>query len=282
MLDIAVVALVVICVLLGHRKGVLMALISLGAAVVALIGMGAAAPFIQRAVNAGSSVAASRTSAVVQLVCGLAIFISVSLAGRIFARRLGRDEEGDPLPWNRLLGSLAGLALGVVLGLLVLFAADTYAKMSSVEDTGRILEAVRSSRLVDAVSPYNPSDRYLVPELVSVLVAYRSDPEVMEDARNDPHLSELLSDPRVETALADRELRQAIESWDWQAIRDSSSLRALREDHELWERVFSDRTRKSLRELLAAARRRAEEREMEDPDAEGGNAVDGFEEPEAP
>jgi hypothetical protein len=158
--------------------------------------------------------------------------------------------------------------MGLSLALLLVFTADTYAKMAPADEEGYVLQEVRESWLVQKVSPHNPADRYMVPELLRVLILYRSDPQVIEDARADPHLESLLSDPVLKAAIEDKGLQDALERWDLQAIRHNKSLQALREDDELWSRVFSEETRASLRRLIEAADEREATRAAEDEDAE--------------
>lgn len=273
MIDLIVLVIVALCVLRGYLRGVVLALVCLGALVFAYAGSIVLGPGVARFL-ADQGMPGVWAWLVGPACAGMAIYISLRVAGSLLDRKLGRTRRGDLHAWNRKLGMLGGLVVGLLISLCVLFLVDGVLKAAGGSGDGRLVRAARASRLRRMVSDYNPANRFIkVVELLRILGRH---PDLVQQIDRPAHLQELLERQAVRDVLNEPDLMEAWQEKRYDDLLENEKLRAVWDDEELREMLFSQETLDALNQMADEAREKAAS------ESEQADAPEGDETPDEP
>ncbi|MFP4029364.1 MAG: CvpA family protein [Candidatus Brocadiia bacterium] len=246
MLDFFVIIIILGFAGIGYLRGILRESLTVGALIVSYFaGAVLAPPFAElvmliRPLNPGVAYAIGRAAG------GLLAFFSLAVTARIADQRIGRGSQGIPVFWNRFLGLLGGFGLGCGLAIFLLCVADALEKAYPASDSWQVRVA-RKSRLANLVSAYNPADRLLLIDYVRLLNEVSSDPNSVEELKQEDMFRQLLERDLIQEILADDELMEAIRTRELAEVARDPRIRQLLRDEELREIMFSPEMKEAVR-----------------------------------
>jgi len=258
MIELVVLMLIALCAFRGYLRGILIGVLSLVALVGAVAGSAAVAPRLATYVAGHTEMSVPASYVLARVAAAILIFVSLRVCAVIVAEKLGRTERGDMRAWNRRLGVLAGVVMGIVTSLFFLFAVDLYVKANPNANT-RLVSAAGASPLRRVVSDHNPADRLMLDVLVRLYVHGRRNPEVAERLKNSPQIQSLLDEAAVQAVVNDQALVEAVNAKKVHEIVNNENLRLLVKDEEIRKRLFSDEMRSELNKIAEWAEQRADD-----------------------
>jgi len=246
MLDLVLVLIVVLCAVWGYLRGGLVSVLALGALIVAYL---ASAPLGPVAAGVlAPHLPAGAAYLVGRLVAGLCVYIPLAIVAGVVDRKIGRTREGKVHRWNRALGTVCGLASGLVWFFMVVFVADVAIKVFP-EARGRVAGSAKRSLFRRWLSPLNPADRFLVTDVLRLLRTAQQDPQVMQRLMEREEVRRLFDNLKFKRLVEDEQLARALRSGRVDAVLANRNLQNLLADKELQSLVLSE-MRTALQEVL--------------------------------
>lgn len=258
MLDLIAILAVLFFMLIGYLRGVLREGLTLGALIFTFYASGQVAPQAGELILKVADLPQGAAYTVGRAVAGMIIFLSFYLAIRIIDRHLGRTPQGRPVGWNRRLGLLAGLLVGVGLVFCTLCVADALQK-TYPESEAWWARTSRRSWLREWVAPFNPADRLAVTGYLTVFQQISRDPESIEGLQEKEPFQKLMKHELIQEILDDEELMQSIHQRDIGRVARDAKIRRLLSDAELRKIMFSPEMREAMREVAEERKERMEE-----------------------
>jgi len=260
MIDVLVLVILAAFVFWGFERGVLNAVMTLAAIVVAAIISAQLAPGLARHL-VGVEVALRYPVARVGSL--LVAWMSLRVSGGVIARRYGRTERGEVRLWNRRIGALAGLVSGLTVALTLLFALDTFVQVAP-DAEGRVAKWAQASFLRRTARPFNPLNKLHMDVLVPLALKAQKDPTVIEKLAENEAVKRILEHPAIQAVLADKELMAAVHEGRVEDIIRNENVRVVLADKDLRRMLGSDELRQAIKEACA---------EPEEEDGAPGEAV---------
>lgn len=207
--------------LLGYVRGILREVLYTGAVVGAWIGSGRLsehfAPML-RAVGVPSGTIPTLS----RITAGVAVFFVLSLVARGADRAIGRDREGTVKPWNRRLGTLAGLSIGVMVAVFLVALGDAYLQ-TFPKRSGALTKELQQSYLRSQVAEVEAARRLRMTEFLKTV----RNPKALErELSKQRRLRELLQDPEVQRLLREHERQRAFAEGQGQSQSSGSGPNA--------------------------------------------------------
>ena len=255
MFTVGVTIVLLLSITWGYLRGALRDVLGLAALLVAYL---ASEPFGRTLgvwIAGHWQTAAGRAYILARVGAGLAIYVSLKISAAVANRRFGQDETGVTRPWNRNLGAVLGLVYGLVLVLIVVFLADS---MHKAGIQGGFVDSVSKSWIDQRLSPYNPADRFLLTDVLTLLQKARQDPDVLQRLRQDPTVQAIMDKDDVRAVLDDQDLAEAIRNGDVRQVLENEHLKRLLQDKELMRQVLSPEVRKAIRDAVTESKDKRE------------------------
>jgi len=260
MLDGLAVGMVMVFGLLGYTRGILRQGLTVAALVASYFASALLAAPLAGWVPEDWQVTDAMAHVIGRALGGAMVFVSLSLASHLIDKRIGRTQSGVPVPWNRNLGGLAGVAFGLLLAFCGLCLADAYRKAYPASD-GWWARAIDASYFRRQVQLMNPADRFLITDSLKLIRRARNNPEALKKLAEKEELKALLDDPLIQEILQDEELMSAIQNRDLKRVAGDEKITRLLTNAELRKKVFSPQVRAAFSEAV-------EEMAHEDDDAQ--------------
>lgn len=240
-IDLVVLIAVVLFAFLGYRRGLLRHLAGLGALLAASLAAGFVGTRAAKLIAPKSAMPSFTTYAVCCVVAWVVLFIVARiLLGRL-ARRLGSDQQGEPKPWNRKLGALAGAAEALFLAWLVLGVLDALPEDFRKERLPLVHREIEGSFFTNwVVRPTSPATLLEIQPLVSDLTVLSEHPDALREVGREPKLQAIVTHAKVQAVLTDPALTREWADGQYGRFFSNTKVREALEDSDL---------RKMLREL---------------------------------
>ena len=204
MVDVIAGFVPVFFALLGYVRGILREVLYTGAVVGAWIGSGRLAEHFAPMLQA-VGIPASSVPTLSKIAAGVAVFFVLSLVARGADRAIGRDREGEVKPWNRRLGTLAGLAIGVMVAVFLVALGDAFLQ-TFPKRSGPLAKELKQSYLRKQVAEVEAARRLHMTEFLKTV----RNPKALErELSKQRQLRELLQDPEVRRLLREHEKQKA-------------------------------------------------------------------------
>lgn len=254
--DLIVLILVVLFAFLGYRRGLLRHIASLGALVVASLGAGIVGARGAALLAGRSAMPSPTVYALSCIVAWLVLFAAGRLLFGWAARKLGSDKQGEPKPWNRKLGALAGAGEALLISWLVIGILDALPEDFRKERLPRVHSELEGSPFTNwVVRPTSPARLLEIQPLVSDLAVLSEHPEALRGLERRGEIQKIIAHKKVQAILADSELTK-----DWLDARygrffSSPKVREALEDSELRAMLRELPVRSILHEAAERARK---------------------------
>lgn len=204
MVDVIAGFVPVFFALLGYARGILREALYTGAVVGAWIGSGRLAGHFAPMLRA-VGVPASSIPTLSKIAAGVAVFFVLSLVARGADRAIGRDREGEVKPWNRRLGTLAGLSIGILVAVFLVALGDAFLQ-TFPKRTGPLARELKESYLRKQVAEVDAARRL---RMTDFLKTVRNPEKLERELSKQRRLRELLEDPEVRRMLREHEKQKA-------------------------------------------------------------------------
>jgi len=257
MVDLLIILLLLLCVGIGFIRGVLRSALLFGALIVAYPASGAVtSPFVFL-VERASSLSGTASYVWGRAIATVVVYVSLVIAAGLIDRKFGRTKWGMPLRWNRNLGALVGVLVGLLAAFAILCGLDVYVKVLP-EREGRLIATARASRMRRLVSRINPADRYLLTDSLKLLKKLQENPELQHEIMAAPEVQKLIDQSGIRNLLQDKELENALRERNIERVLKDERLRNLLKNEDLRKTLFSQDLRQALRQAIEDAEKKAQ------------------------
>jgi len=254
-IDLIVLVLVVLFGFLGYRRGLLGHLASLGALVVASL----AAGFVGTQAAMLVAPRSAMPSPTVYAICCVAAWVVIFILSRIvfgrLAKKLGSDEQGEPKPWNRKLGALAGAAEALLLSWLVVGLLDALPEDYRKERLPMVHRELEGSPFTNyVVRPTSPATLLELSLLIPDLAVLSEHPEALSIVAQRDDIKGIAGHPKVQEVLNDTELMKEWMAGNYGRFSSHPKVRSALEDDGLRTMLRKVPVRAILHEAAERAR----------------------------
>jgi len=254
-IDLIVLIVVVLFAFLGYRRGLLRHLASLGALVAASLAAGFVGAQAAKIVAPRSAM----PSPTVYALCCVGAWVVVYIVCRIVfgrvAKKLGSDPQGEPRPWNRKLGALAGAAEALLLAWVAIGVLDALPEDFRKERLPLVHRELDGSPFTNyVVRPTSPARLLELQPLIPDLAVLSEHPEALSVVAEKDEIRRIAGHPRVKAVLTDPELMKEWMAGNYGRFSSDRKVRAALEDAELREMLRRLPVRAILHEAAERAR----------------------------
>lgn len=255
-IDLIVLIVVTLFVFLGYRRGLLGHLAGLGALVVASLTAGAVAREAVRLFTSGSAMPSPMT----YVLCGMGAWVLLFFLSRFLflriAKKLGSTEGGEPKPWNKKLGALAGAAEALALCWFVVGILDALPEDYRRQHWPSVHQELEGSFFTNwVVRPTSPATRLELQPLIRDLAILSDHPEALRGIERKPEVQKIARNPKVAAILQDPELVKEWLDGRYGRFFSDRKVRAALADPELREMLRDVPVRAILHEAAERAGR---------------------------
>ncbi len=239
--DLIVLIVLVVFVFLGWRRGLLRHLAGLGALVVASLAAGFAAREGAALIAPKGGMPSAATYAICCVVAWLVLYFVCRFIFRLVAKKIGSTEQGEPKPWNKKLGALAGAIEALLVCWLVIGILDALPEDFRKQQLPRVHRELEGSLFTNwVVRPTSPATMLELQPLISDLAAVSEHPEALRGVERNEKLRDIVKHPKVAAIVTDRALLDTWAAGEYGRFFSDRKVREALEDPEV---------RKMLREL---------------------------------
>ncbi|MBM4037641.1 MAG: CvpA family protein [Planctomycetes bacterium] len=257
-MDLIVLLLLVLFAVLGYCRGLLRHLASVGALVIASLAAGIVGRWAVGLFTRAPAMPSPLTYVIACVVAWAVLFIACRLIlGRI-AKKLGSDEKGEPKPWNRKLGALAGAAEVLLLAWVVIGILDALPEDFRKERLPVVHRELNGSLFTNyVVRPTSPATLLELQVLIPDLAVLSEHPEELSPVvAENKDFAEIARHPRVKAILGNPGLMKEWMAGNYGRFFANDEVRKALEDGELREKMRKVPVRAILHEAAEKARQK--------------------------